>query len=157
MNQRSVNNAHREIIQWTLPCNALCWQKLSMLLVVQGCTLCTVCSHYAHRHENLPDFSGFPDFSLQNMWSPSSMWIWYKIWGVGPGGLRSNVEKYCENFPRKCIFNSLMPDGKEVRFLVSSVFNMCTQKDVEVFLIFGSSLFTSPKCACMENLSRRDT
>ena len=49
MNQRSVNNAHREIIQWTLPFNPLSWQKLSMLLVVQGCTLCTVCRHYAQR------------------------------------------------------------------------------------------------------------
>ena len=50
MNQRSVNNAHRKIIQWTLPRKALCWQKLSMLLeFLQGCTLCTVCNHSEQR------------------------------------------------------------------------------------------------------------
>ena len=38
------------------------------------------------RHENFPFLNGTPFFSDPNLWSPSSMWIWNKIWGVRSRG-----------------------------------------------------------------------
>ena len=37
------------------------------------------------RHENFPFLNGIPFFSNPNLWSPSSVWIWNKIWGWGLG------------------------------------------------------------------------
>ena len=38
------------------------------------------------RHENVPFLNGTPFFSDPNLCSPSSMWIWNKIWGVRSRG-----------------------------------------------------------------------